>query len=72
MATRKDAATKLALKVKLVDEETGKITYGQRVFAHINPALSDEDAFSVGTELGALQSHEVMAVGRTDAAELGE
>lgn len=71
MAVKKETATKLALKVKIVGED-GKVTYSQRTFAHISPALSDEDAYSIGMMLGALQSHDVVSVTRTDAAGLSE
>ncbi len=71
MATRKDATTKLAVQV-ILSSDGEKEKYGQRVFMHINPALSDEDVLSIGTKLGALQSYAVKAVNRTDAAGLGE
>ncbi len=70
MAKRTEEATKLAVKVKVENPETGKAAYSQRIFAHIDPALSDEDAFSIGTKLGALQAHEVAGLNRTDAAGL--
>ena len=72
MAKRTEESTKLAVKVKLENPETGKTSYSQRVFAHINPQLTDEDAFSIGTKLGALQAHEVAGLNRTDAAGLTE
>ena len=71
MAVKKEAATKLALKVR-IEGEDGKVTYSQRTFTHISPELSDEDAYSIGMMLGALQSHEVVSVTRTDAAGLSE
>lgn len=71
MATRKDATTKLAVQV-ILSRDGEKEKYGQRVFMHINPELSDEDVLSIGTKLGALQSYEVKTVNRTDAAGLGE
>ena len=71
MAVKKEAATKLALKVR-IEGADGKVAYSQRTFAHINPELSDENAYSIGMMLGALQSHEVVAVTRTDAAGLSE
>ena len=72
MAAKKDETTKLVVKVKLEDPETGKTTYSQRTFTHINPDLSDEDAFSIGTKLGALQAHEVAGLSRTDTTGLAE
>lgn len=65
------ATTKLTLRV-ILGEDGGKITYGQRNFSHINPALSDGDAYSIGAKLGALQAHEVAEVTRTDVEGLGE
>lgn len=68
MAVKKDQTTKLILKVQTGTNAAGAATYSQRIFAHVNPALSDDDFLAIATALGSLQAHEVGSVNRQDAA----
>ena len=71
MANKKDNATKLILKVYKTDANDPKFTL-QRTFSRINPALSDDALYALGTKLAALQSHGLINVSRTDSATLAE
>ena len=70
MATRKGAATKLVIKVAAGMNAAGRMTYKERTFANVNPALTDEDFLSVGGKLAALQSAEVGSIVRQDTASV--
>ena len=70
MAVKHDATTKLVIKVATGTTESGKPQYGSRTFQHIAPELADDDAYAIGTALGALQAHPVSAVSRLDSANL--
>lgn len=72
MATRKEATSKLIIKVAAGMNAAGKTTYKQRTFTNVNPALTDEDFLSVGDKLAALQSEEIGGIVRQDAAKLIE
>ena len=62
MATRKDATTKLAVQV-ILSNDGEKEKYGQRVFMHINPELSDEDVRRVA--VGAIKYSDFIADRKT-------
>ena len=70
MAVKNDATTKLVIKVVTGITESGKDKYSNRTFQHIAPELSTDDAYAIGTALGALQEHTVGAVSRIDSANL--
>lgn len=70
MAVKHDAATKLVIKVVTGTTESGKEKYSNRTFQHIAPELPTDDAYAIGTALGALQAHTVSTVERIDSATL--
>lgn len=71
MAAKKtELATKLSLAVVTGQKPDGTMTTATRTVGNINPSLSDADMLDIGTDLGALQKHEVTAVKRIDTAEL--
>ncbi len=73
MALKRNGATsKLILRVAVGTDAKGAVAYGQRSFAHINPALSDADFLTVGKAIGALQMYAVSTVNRQDVAKLEE
>ncbi len=65
MATRTDRTTKLALRVEVATD-----TYKNRQINHINPSITDDKALYFGNKLGALQSHTLDKIVRTDVATL--
>lgn len=71
MATvRKDSATNIKLSVENGVNAAGKTVLAARSFDGFAPDITDDLALELGTELGAMQEHEVHAVRRVDAAEL--
>ena len=70
MAVKNAASSKIILKVENGLGKDGKVRLAQRTFQHINPELSDDDAYTIGTALGNLQSRTVDSVARTDSASL--
>lgn len=66
MATmRTEKNTKLALQVEVATD-----TYKNRILNHINPSLTDDKALYFGNKIGALQSHTLDKIVRTDVATL--
>ena len=72
MAVKKEQTAKLVLKVQTGTGSNGAAVYNQRSFAHINPALSDDDFVDIAQALGALQMHTVSAISRQNVAELSK
>ena len=70
MAVRRNAASRLTLKVITAVDAGGVATLASRSVTHLNPSLTDEEVRLLGVELGGLQSHELDSVSRTDSAEL--
>lgn len=70
MAEKKNITAKLVLQVAAGEDKSGQPVYSQRTFQHISPELATDDAYALGTALGALQSHEVIRVSRVENAEL--
>ena len=71
MAAKKtELATKLSISVLTGQKPDGTMTTATRTVGNINPSLTDADMLDIGTDLGALQKHEVAAVKRIDSAEL--
>ena len=67
---RKDATSKVTLKVITGVGADGKTIYRNRTISGIAPTLTDADALSVGRGFGALQKHGLSLVTRTDTAVL--
>ncbi len=70
MATKNGETSKIILKVENGVGKSGQTVFAQRTFQHISPALSDDDAYTIGTALAGLQSHALGSVSRTDSASL--
>ena len=67
---RKDAASKITLKVTTGVGADGKTLYKNRTISAIAPTLTDADALAVGTGFADLQRHGLSMVTRTDSAVL--
>ena len=65
---RKNATSRLTLKVATGVDATGKNTYANRSIGNLAPALTDEDALAKG--FAGLQKHGLGTVTRTDSAVL--
>ena len=70
MAVKNGASSKIILKVENGIGKGGAVLLAQRTFPHINPALSDDDAFTIGEALAGLQDHTLGTIARTDSASL--
>lgn len=66
MATLKDSATTMKLRVATGIDAEGKTVFANRSIGYINPAITDEDFCLVGAGLSSLQSHDLASVIRTD------
>ena len=67
---RKDAVSKVTLKVTTGVGADGKTLYKNRTISGIAPSLTDADALTVGRGFAALQKHGLSLVTRTDTAVL--
>lgn len=70
--TKRDGVTKLLVRVESGTDAKGVPTYKDRTFTHVRQALTDADAFALGTKLGGLQEHPVIGIKRQDVATLAE
>ncbi|MBR2214293.1 MAG: DUF1659 domain-containing protein [Selenomonadaceae bacterium] len=70
MAVRRNAASRLTLKVITAVDEGGAATLASRSVAHLNPTLTDEEVRLLGVDIAGLQQYELDSVSRTDSAEL--
>lgn len=70
MAVRSGEESKLLLKVEYGATASGNTTYRTRTLSNINPDLSDNNAYSIMTKLGAMQTHTVAEIKREDIATL--
>ena len=70
MAVKSKEISKIILKVENGIGKDGSPAFAQRTFQHINPALSDDDAYTIGEALAGLQTHTLGTVLRTDNASL--
>ena len=68
---RKDAASKLTLKVITGVGADGKTIYKNRTIGGA-PALTDADALAVGNGFAGLQKHGLSQIVRTDTAVLAD
>ena len=67
---RKDAASKITLRVITGVGTDGKNIYKNRTISAIAPTLTDADALTVGRGFAGLQKHGLSLVMRTDTAVL--
>ena len=67
---RKNAASRLTLKVVTGVGADGKNVYANRSIGNLAPALTDADALAVGKGFAGLQKHGLSTVTRTDTAVL--
>ena len=67
---RKDATSKVTLKVITGVGADGKTLYKNRTISGIAPNLADADALTVGRGFAGLQKHGLSLVTRTDTAVL--
>lgn len=72
MAVRNGVNSKLVLQVETGMKADGTPVYAQRVFQHLNPALTDEDLLAVGNALGAFSAYPLGKVMRQETAEITE
>ncbi len=70
MASKSNNATKLTLKVHAGQDANGKDLFRQRTFNRMNPGLTDDDVYAIGTGLAGLQTHELVSIARTDNATI--
>ena len=69
-ATRKEQTSKLAIVVVTGQDPRGLLTKATRTIGNINPNLSDDDMYEIGSELAQFQTYEIMSVGRIDSTIL--
>ena len=69
---RKDATSKLTLKVTTGVGADGKTLYKNRTIGGVASTLTDADALTIGRGLAGLQKHGLSQVRRTDPAVLDD
>jgi len=69
---RKDATSKLTLKVTTGVGADGKTLYKNRTIGGVASTLTDVDALTIGRGLAGLQKHGLSQVLRTDTAVLDD
>ena len=65
MATIKDSSTTLKFRVATGTTDEGKTTFADRTLSNVNPDLTDDQFYNIGTKFSALQSRTLGAVIRT-------
>lgn len=71
MAVKANAiSSTLSLKVEVGTTASGATKYGSRSISYINPALSNENAYDAADAIGALQTHTVAGIIRTNKFDL--
>lgn len=71
MATHRiNVTTALKIKVGNGTTDTGTVKYATRSYNSINPEITDEDLYTIGQGLAAMQTHEVGDILRTETATL--
>lgn len=68
----KEAGTKLLIKVENGLTPGGKTAYAQRSFAEVNPAITNEDLYAVGSGIAGLQANALSAIQRQSTVTLAE
>lgn len=63
-------ASTLTLKVEVGTTASGATKYSNRSISYINPQLSNENAYDDAEAIGALQSHTVAGIIRTNKFDL--
>ena len=69
-AHRINVSTTLKFKVENGTTDTGAIKYATRSYGAINPEITDDDLYTIGQGLAAMQTHEVGEIQRTETATL--
>ena len=69
---RKDATSKVTLKVITGVGADGKTIYKNRTIGGVSPTLTDTDAQAIGNSLAGLQKHGLSQIIRTDTAVLAD
>lgn len=67
-----EKTTQILYKVQTGQTSTGEPNYSTRTLSNINPALTNEDAFNVGTAIGNLQKYAVAGVFLRNTIELAQ
>lgn len=65
MATIKDSSTTLKIRVATGITDEGKTTFADRTLSNVNPDLTDDQFYNIGTKFSNLQSRTLGAVIRT-------
>jgi len=65
MATIKDSATSLKIRVATGTTDEGKTTFADRTLSNLNPELTDDQFFNIGMKFSNLQSRTLGAIIRT-------
>ena len=65
MATIKDSSTTLKIRVATGISEDGKTTFADRTLSNVNPDLTDDQFYNIGTKFSNLQSLALGAIVRT-------
>jgi len=63
-------SAKLIIKVQTKTDANGEAVYAQRSISNLNPAVVDNDVYTVGTAIAGLQKYPVETVSRQDTAAL--
>ena len=69
-AHRINVTTALKIKVENGTTDTGLVKYATRSYNSINPEITDDDLYTIGQGLAAMQTHEVGDIVRTETATL--
>ncbi len=69
-AVKTERATTLQLRVITGVKMDGSKLFATRTLSHINPVLTDDDAYQVAFGLAAMQKCELSSVHRVDSAVL--
>lgn len=70
MANRKNETSKLTLALITGTNAAGKDKITSRTYQNLSPTLTDDEVLAIGSQLAALQEHDLSAVKRTTGAEL--
>lgn len=70
MAIKKNQEVTIVVKVEKGTTTAGKMSYYNRNFSNINPAITDDQVLSIGQGLASLQAHALGSVNRKDEAEI--
>lgn len=69
-AAKANETSSMILKVVTGTNEDGTPKTSNRTLSGVNPSATLEQFYSIGTKMGALQSHEVHALVRSDRADI--